>query len=743
MTGFLRGWLLKLLDPTLGDKSSVRQSYQAELEEIILDWTNELKALNDRLKREIEERALLERGQSRMQERLYALWKMARMVDTDFKTLSDHILSEILSMTESKYAFIGSVKENERFLTILSWSPGVMADCEMKNKHFSFPVSDLGLIGEAVRTRRPLIVNRYGTADHPAKKCLPAGHISLSNLMVVPVFLKGRITFLIAVANKAGDYTDEDLDQVDGFASNVQIVLERQKTEDTLKRSEERYRELVEGSSDLIIRTDRYGRFLFINHMAEHFYGLPAGELMGLSATSLIHPDDQEKAVAELSRAIGEGATALILENRLKSRTGKVYELYWTISLHYDEALKYTGSSAIGRDMTQRKKVEENLIKMKKLEAMGLLAGGIAHDFNNLLFVMTGNIELIKTITKPDGKTLLFLEQAEQAAFRAIDLTRKFITFSSGGHPLKSPLSINPVLFDVKDLVLSGSNISCETFFSDQPILILADKGQIRQVFSTVIDNAKQAMPDGGRLIIRSVITDSGQEKSLSGIEMAKGGYVKITLSDTGQGIKPDHLEKVFDPYFTTRESGSKKGLGLGLSIVHSIIKKHGGYIHIDSRWGEGTTVSIFLPVLEVAAETEPVVPKRVGGTSRKLLLMDDEAQIRSMSREILEGLGYMVATAADGDEAVASYRSALVRETPFDVVLLDLTIKGGMGGLETMKQLTEIDPGVKAIILSGYASDPVMSDYGAHGFKAALIKPVRIPLLHETIEQVLGLITK
>jgi hypothetical protein len=250
------------------------------------------------------------------------------------------------------------------------------------------------------------------------------------------------------------------------------------------------------------------------------------------------------------------------------------------------------------------------------------------------------------------------------------------------------------VLFDVKDLVLSGSNISCETFLSDQPILILADKGQIRQVFSTVIDNAKQAMSDGGRLIIRSVITDSDQEKILSGIEMAKGGYVKITLSDTGQGIKPDHLEKVFDPYFTTRESGSKKGLGLGLSIVHSIIKKHGGYIHIDSRWGEGTTVSIFLPVLEVAAETEPVAPKRVGGTSRKLLLMDDEAQIRSMSREILEGLGYMVATAVDGDEAVASYRSALVRETPFDVVLLDLTIKGGMGGLETMKQLTEIDPG-------------------------------------------------
>ena len=738
--GDVEGLIFALVDVTRSKKAEMELiDYQNDLEKTITERTRELKEINLQLKKEIGERKSVENSQVRMQSRLNALWQMARMVDADFKTLCDHILTEMISMTQSQYAFLGFLNDDESRLSIISWSKGVMADCEMDHGQVVFSVSDLGLIGDAVRERKPVIVNQYDRYD-TIKKGIPKGHVRMSNLMIIPVFFQDKMKSLIAVANKPADFTNEDLEEIKGFASSVQIVIERQRTEDNLKKSEERYRELVERTSDLIIRTDKTGNFIFVNHMSTLFFGLPPKDCIGLPALSFTHPDDKEKTFSVISRAIKDHAESMTLENIQVGQNGVSHTISWTMNLHYNEAGQYTGNSGIGRDITRRKKMEEDLIKVKKLEATGMLAGGIAHDFNNILFVVMGNIELIKTLTTPDEKTLKFLGQAEQATSRAIDLTRKFITFSSGGDPVKSLININSVILEVKDLVLSGSNIFCDCVLGETLPMVKVDKGQMHQVFSTLVDNAKQAMPDGGTLRIYSEKTSADTEKRTLGLEMEKGDYIKVVLSDNGLGIRPAHLEKVFDPYFSTRECVAKKGLGLGLSIVHSIMKKHKGYIHIESKWGEGTTVYLYWPASDESAATV-MIHKRMPSyhPSKRLLLMDDEEQIRVMSREILEQLGYAVEVASSGEEAIRDYKLAMEEGKPFDAVLLDLTVKGGMGGIETIRHLSDLHPDVKAVILSGYIEDPVLSDFRAYGFRAAVMKPVAIPKLKETIENVLA----
>ena len=708
------------------------------VEEKVAAKTARLARHNDLLKEEIAARQNAEGKQLHMQSRLNALWKMARLVDTNLKTLCDHALAEINSMSRSQYAFLGFVDEGEIQMTIMAWSSGVMEDCDLEQDQINFFLQDMGLIGKAVKEKKAMIFNDYSD-DCPEKKGIPNGHVAVRRFMVVPVFSQGSVKCLIGVANKQDPYTEQDASQIEGFVSSLHIVLERQKAEDRLKRSEERYRELVEGSSELIARVDDHGCFVFVNHMAEKFFGVAPEKCIGLKITNFVHPDDKERTWGIFSRAIVDKSAHVVLENRQVGMTGGMFTMSWTINFYYGDNGVFVGSSIIGRDVGRQKRAEEDLIKTKKLEATGMLAGGIAHDFNNLLFVIMGNIELIQSMVKLEEKPETFLDQAYQAALRAKDLTRKFITFSSGGDPVKGVGFINQIILEARDLQLSGANITCDCTLAENLPTVIVDKGQMHQVLATLIENAKQAMPDGGVLHIASDIVTAESEHQRMGLEMETGAYVRMMVRDNGQGIQPAHLEKVFDPYFSTRESRGKKGLGLGLSIVHSIVKKHYGYIHIESVWEEGTTVYVYLPASDGVQMKDIQDDDGGGETAPRLLLMDDEEQIRAMSREILVKLGYRVEVVTCGEEAVDCYKKALESGSPFDAVLLDLTIKGGMGGIDTIKQLTAIHPGVKGIILSGYTSNPAISNFKTYGFKSALIKPVAIHRLHETIKKVIS----
>lgn len=381
------------------------------------------------------------------------------------------------------------------------------------------------------------------------------------------------------------------------------------------------------------------------------------------------------------------------------------------------------------KDITERRTMEEELRKSQKLESLGILAGGIAHDFNNLLTGIMGNVSLLKHRTTPDDRNYARLDAIEKAADRAKDLTQQLLTFSRGGSPVKKTTSIEQVVMDSVSLSMRGSKSRCEFIMSAPVWPVNVDEGQMNQVFNNLIINADQAMPAGGVISIHfenSVV--SQKDKSA----LPEGNYVKITLRDQGVGIPEEILQKIFDPYFTTKPRGN----GLGLAIVYSIINKHGGVIRVESDVGTGTTFHVYLP----AADQEPPVAvskerQALPGRGR-VLVMDDEEILREVSCEILTHLGYQAATCADGSEAVALYRRAMELGAPFDAVILDLIVPGGMGGKETIAKLLEIDSDVSCIVSSGYCNDPILAHYREYGFCGVVVKPYNIDKLGKAISQ-------
>lgn len=382
-------------------------------------------------------------------------------------------------------------------------------------------------------------------------------------------------------------------------------------------------------------------------------------------------------------------------------------------------------------------KVNEELVKMQKLESVGVLAGGIAHDFNNSLQGILSNIVQANKRVNPNDEICGNLAEAEKAVLAAKNLTQQLLTFSKGGEPIKKIISITEVVRDSANLTLSGSNARCDFNIPDGILHVEADEGQMVQIFNNLFINAVQAMPGGGAITVKVENIDIDASSSMI---MQEGKYVKISIEDQGAGISKENLHKIFDPYFTTKEKGS----GLGLATAYSIIKKHNGHICLDSKMGVGTTFHIFLPASEKeitvgtgrieADENEVEAPTPSNG--RRILFMEDDAIIRLSVTQQLEDTEYYVETATNGTDAIDLYKRATETGNHFDVVILDLTIIGGMGGEETIEKLLEIDPNVKAIVASGYSNDPVMANYKKYGFRSVVAKPYEIEELDHALRQ-------
>ncbi len=510
------------------------------------------------------------------------------------------------------------------------------------------------------------------------------------------------------------------------FEGFVEEITERRQAELALMAEKERLRVTLHSIGDAVITTDREGHVTLMNPIAETLTGWRETEAVGRPLTQVfcvVNETSRETCENPVEAVLALGRTvALANDTKLISRDGTEYLIADSGAPILDTHRTIIGVVLVFRDVTTERRMEAELLKTEKLKSLGVLAGGIAHDFNNFLAGIVGNLSLARLDLPTGGPTQERLAEMEKAALRAKNLTLQLLTFAKGGEPDKRTIPISDLVREAASFALRGSSIRCRFDLPPELHMAEVDEGQITQVIHNLMINAVQAMPEGGEVGIRGDNVTLDRKNHLT---LAPGHYLRLTVQDEGTGIPPEHLRKVFDPYFTTKQKGS----GLGLAVAHSIIEKHGGKLNIYSELGIGTTIHIYLP----AAQGEAVPPLRSAvelfrGTGR-ILVMDDEDFIRTLAKDMLTALGYTVTTARDGTEAIGRFDEARHAGRPFDAVILDLTIPGGMGGKETIAQLRERDPAVRAIVSSGYSNDPVIANHSRYGFRAAVRKPY---LLHE-----------
>lgn len=521
---------------------------------------------------------------------------------------------------------------------------------------------------------------------------------------------------------------DGDITEILCVGNNI---TDLKRAEQALRESEERYRELSDLLPQPVFETETGGILTFVNRAAFESFGFSKDDFdNGLSAFSLMIPEDREKCREDFRRRLTGENVNNTAYTALRGDGSLFPVVIYSSPIMKDN--RPAGIRGIFLDITEQKKLEEERLKTQKLESLGVLAGGIAHDFNNILTAVIGNLSLARLFTADNPQVLDRLDETERACFRAKDLTQQLLTFSKGGAPVKRTVSISKLIRDSASFALRGSNVRCEFCIQSDLWPVEVDEGQFNQVINNLILNADQAMPEGG--VIK--VTAENMSKQLSGdLPIHSDKSVAIKVMDQGIGILKEHLPKIFDPYFTTKQTGN----GLGLSTAYSIIAGHSGYLDVDSEPGVGTTFTIYLP-----ASQKPVTGdiQNRGGMplpgKGKILVMDDEPVIREVLGEMLTYIGYSVMAAGDGAETIELYERALSQSEPFDAVIMDLTIPGGMGGKEAVSQLLKLDPKIKAIVSSGYSNDPIMASFDKHGFAGVVSKPYRMEEISKVLHEVI-----
>ncbi|MBI5558688.1 MAG: PAS domain S-box protein [Deltaproteobacteria bacterium] len=508
-------------------------------------------------------------------------------------------------------------------------------------------------------------------------------------------------------------------------------ISERKRNEQALRESEQRYRNLFENAHDLIqiVRPDGY--LQYVNRAWRQTFGYSEEEIAGLSIFDLISPDCREHCLETFKRVISIENVHYI-DTVFVAKDGRKIIIEGNACCKFQDG-KPVSTQCIFRDVTEKKKMEEELLKGQKLESVGVFAGGIAHDFNNLLTAILGNISLAKMYLSPEDEVYKRLEMTEKASLQAKGLTQQLLTFSKGGAPIKKKTTITELIKDSTSFILRGANVRSEYHLAENLWPIEVDAGQLSQVTQNLVINAAQAMPSGGTVTIRADNVELGDHNPLT---LPAGRYVAISFTDEGSGIRKENLSRIFDPYFSSKRTGS----GLGLAIAYSVIKKHDGMITVDSEEGRGATFTIYLPATDnVAPVQQQAEETRRPTVQGRVMIMDDEEIVREIAAEMLGYMGCESEGVRDGSEAIALYLQARAEGRPFDVVLMDLTIAGGMGGKETIQKLLELDPQVKAVVSSGYANDPIMANFTAYGFCGVVPKPYKMHELSAALNKILA----
>ena len=531
------------------------------------------------------------------------------------------------------------------------------------------------------------------------------------------------------------DRTDADTQRLVHELQVHQVELEMQNEELQKARNEmeaglEKYSDLYDFAPVGFLTLDREGTIREANLTSASLLGIERSRLVKRRFGFCVSPPDLPAFNAFLTRVFESKAREFCEVTLLKQ--GKP-----PVVVRIEGAVAASGQEcrAVLDDITEHKRAEEDRLILNKLESTGILAAGIAHDFNNLLTMILLNLELAETLAPTGGELAHHLEQAKQASLMASGLTRQLLTFASGGAPVRKPTHLAGVIEASVRLAAGGSTVRCDFSLAEDLWPAEVDAGQIGQVIRNLVLNAREAKPEGGLISVRAENVVLGPQEDPP---LPPGDYVRMSFTDQGGGISKEVLPKIFDPYFSTKQRGTQKGMGLGLTICHTIIQKHGGAITVESEPRVGTTFRLYLPasrkLVQKEMESVPAGALRHG----RILVMDDEEVVRKLIRRLLQQMGHEVELVEDGHRAVEAYGSAKGQGRPFDAVILALAVRGGVGGMAAILALLKVDPAVKAIVMSGYTNDPAVLEPERYGFKGVLTKPFDRHSLRKVLARVL-----
>lgn len=537
-------------------------------------------------------------------------------------------------------------------------------------------------------------------------------------------------------------------EQLQALNEDLKAQIEKkEKMRALLQQNEERIKAIMEGTDEGLWEYDFVtGKLEFDENWQRILEYKPGEAEYNLEwLRENIHPDHQPRLIQAFEDYLQKKTKYCDVEYKIKTRRGE-WKWLWTrgIALTHDESNKPLKLTGTYRDITLYKQTQEaleasvkqlalekeraNMLKMQKLESLGILAGGIAHDFNNLLSVILANLQLAEFKLAKGQDATKELKTMGKATLRAAKLTKQLLAFAKGGAPVKQIANLCEIIAETAEFAVKGTPAKIEYSLPPGLWAVEIDTGQISQVLHNLLLNACQAMPEGGIIKISACNEVLPPENEMM---LKPGNYVRVAVEDEGVGIPEEILMKIFDPYFTTKEMGS----GLGLASSYYIIKNHGGYIGVSSQVGSGSTFYFYLPASVEKPKQETVTKNRLPEEKgKKILLMDDEPLLRNSVKEFLEDYGHEVAVAAEGKEAVSLYKKAKEMKAPFDVVIMDLTIPGGMGGKEAAQEILALDPKARIIVSSGYSNDPILAKHAEYGFCDVIAKPFSLEDLYERV---------
>jgi PAS domain S-box-containing protein len=729
------------------------QKAHDELERRVEERTAELAKANKELQAEITERKRAEEALRKRTEEISLLYEVGRQFSStlDLERIYDTLYDLVSSIMDCDGLFVSSYDSKDDLIRC------TYARRERQRLDASqFPPVPLepeghGIQSVVIRTGEPLLIRDYEARlkrtktsydedeDRAVHEEIPDDAGRTRSAIIVPLKLERQVVGVVQVSSCGHDaYTEDDLRFLEALALQVAVasntallyqqaqheIAERQRAEEALRESEERYRAVAETAIDAIITVDNRGNIVFWNPAAETVFGYSVDEAIG-QPLAFVMPERFGKVDRNgIKPAFSAGESDLIgktIESSGLRKDGSEFPVELSLaSGKTREGVFFTG---IVRDVTERKQLEAQLRQAQKMEAIGQLAAGIAHDFNNLLTPIGGFAELLLRKAPEGSRQYEYLRQIKIGADRAAALTGQLRLFTRQEKGERHPVQLNSVVEETRDLLEHSlpKEITIELRLASELWAVEGDPSQISQVLMNLCLNARDAMPDGGTLTLETRNVTLDEEGARAIPEARPGRYVRLSVADTGYGMSPEVQARLFEPFFTTKEIG--KGTGLGLSVVYGIVKGHNGFINVYSEEGRGSTFHVYLPAIELTVEGREVEMLELPTGTETILMVDDEERVRELGQRVLELCGYTVLMAEDGLQALEVYQA---HRGEIALVVLDV-IMPQMGGRECLRRLREMDPGVRVLISTGYTVNGSAQQLVAEGALGVVEKPFQL----------------